>query len=489
MLNHIAKYLIRAAMALLVIVATIVLVRAFDARSLPQLQVWHEIQFKEEYTTSNIEVASYNDYLALEDRVFDELNRRIHDHVAVISGMYLNRFARTSPVFPDSQPTNWNRSFELPAENPKAGILLLHGLTDSPYSMRAIAKVFAQHGFYVLVPRMPGHGTAPAALRQVGWEDWLRVVDFGVTHIRQTIGPEAPIYIGGYSNGAALAVKYTIDSLRDEAKETPHRLFLFSPMIGVSRFARFANWHRVLAGFSYFEQFAWQSVYPEYDPFKYNSFPKSAGHESYLITSRIQQDFDDLEESLLSDFPSTIVFQSLVDSTVLTSSTIDGLMERLSNSDNELVLFDINRANVVSTFLREDYQIDVKKLVTGERKYELTLVTNLDSESTEVVAHRWAAGDTEGTVERLGLNWPLHTYSLSHVALPFPPNDSLYGDGSNETGVSDMQLGSMLPRGERAVLTVPLNQLMRLRHNPLFSYQTKRILGFCPYCTAPDSQR
>ncbi len=488
MLRRLLKYLIRTAMALVLITATIILVRAFDARRLPPLQVWHEVKFNEEYTTPSEAIQSYGDYLALEERVFDELNDKVNDNVEVSSGIYLNRYVRTSPAFPGSQSANWNKSFDVPMEKPKAGILLLHGLTDSPYSMRAIAEIFSEHGFYVLVPRMPGHGTAPAGLRQVGWEDWLSIVEFGVEHVRETIGPDAPLYVGGYSNGAALAVKYTLDSLIDETLETPKRLFLFSPMIGVTQFARFASWHRILAFLPYFEQFAWQSVYPEYDPFKYNSFPKSAGHESYRITTRVQKDFDDLEDSTaLNAFPPTIVFQSLVDSTVLTSSIIDGLMERLPNEGNEIVLFDINRLNVVDTFLRDHYRVDMTALVKEERDYELTLVTNLGSDSTEVVAQTWQEGDSEGTVERLGLSWPSNTYSLSHVAIPFPPQDKLYGDGSVENGNNEMQLGNMNPRGERAVLAVPLAQLMRLRYNPLFSYQTTRILSFCPDCANDDS--
>jgi alpha-beta hydrolase superfamily lysophospholipase len=50
-------------------------------------------------------------------------------------------------------------------------VLLLHGLTDSPYSMRALAELFAARGWYVVGLRLPGHGTAPAALTRVTWQD------------------------------------------------------------------------------------------------------------------------------------------------------------------------------------------------------------------------------------------------------------------------------------------------------------------------------
>jgi alpha-beta hydrolase superfamily lysophospholipase len=49
-----------------------------------------------------------------------------------------------------SRKPNWNLTFEIPASQPKGAVLLLHGLTDSPYSMRALAAVFAARGWYVV---------------------------------------------------------------------------------------------------------------------------------------------------------------------------------------------------------------------------------------------------------------------------------------------------------------------------------------------------
>ena len=51
--------------------------------------------------------------------------------------------------------------------------------------------------------------------------------------------------------------------------------------IGVSGAAVFASWHRVLSAVPYFEKFRWLSVRPEYDPFKYGSFPVNAGDLPY----------------------------------------------------------------------------------------------------------------------------------------------------------------------------------------------------------------
>jgi carboxylesterase len=52
------------------------------------------------------------------------------------------------------------------------GVLVLHGFTGSPYSMRPLADVLANRGFNVELPRLPGHGTAVEDLIPMRWEDW-----------------------------------------------------------------------------------------------------------------------------------------------------------------------------------------------------------------------------------------------------------------------------------------------------------------------------
>jgi hypothetical protein len=68
--------------------------------------------------------------------------------------------------------------------------------------------------------------------------------------------------------------------------------------------------------------------------------------------------------------------------------------------------------------------------------------------------------------------WPRGVYSLSHVAIPFAPDDPVYGSSGNEhkNGYQGLPLGALQPRGETHLLTAPLSQLMRLRHNPFYAY-------------------
>ena len=71
---------------------------------------------------------------------------------------------------------NWNRSFELETAASRGGVLLLHGMSDSPYSLRTLGETLNQRGYWVIGLRLPGHGTAPSGLKTVRWQDMSAAV-------------------------------------------------------------------------------------------------------------------------------------------------------------------------------------------------------------------------------------------------------------------------------------------------------------------------
>ena len=73
------------------------------------------------------------------------------------------------------------------------------------------------------------------------------------------------------------------------------------------------------------------------------------------------------------------------------------------------------------------------------------------------------------------MSWPSGIYSLSHVAIPFAPDDPVYGTGNMGGDYHGIPLGALQPRGETNLLVTPLNRLMRLRHNPFFAYVEHRV--------------
>lgn len=105
-----------------------------------------------------------------------------------------------------------------------------------------------------------------------------------------------------------------------------------------------------------------------------------------------------------------------------------------------------------------------------------TLITNVTPETLDVRARSVAPGAPTGVDELLDLRWPAQMFSLSHIALPFPSDDPVYGseppaDGAGRT----VSLGRLSPRGEKAVLTVPIDTLMRVGWNPFFPYVARRV--------------
>ena len=75
----------------------------------------------------------------------------------------------------------------------------------------------------------------------------------------------------------------------------------------------------------------------------------------------------------------------------------------------------------------------------------------------------------------LGLAWPPEVFSLTHVALPFAANDPLYGIDASGGRAGLLPIGRLSPRGERAVLTVGTDTLMRLSSNPFFPFIAERV--------------
>jgi carboxylesterase len=84
------------------------------------------------------------------------------------------------------------------------GVLLCHGFSGSPRSMRPWAEHLAADGFRVVLPRLPGHGTTWQELNQTRWQDWYGEVDRAFTNLRAQC---ERVFICGLSMGGALAIR------------------------------------------------------------------------------------------------------------------------------------------------------------------------------------------------------------------------------------------------------------------------------------------
>ncbi len=455
--------------------------------SRPNLKVWHTADLDEEFTVKSA-VKNFNGYLALEERLFKQLNEQVYEKIAPEDKRKINRYNRGSLSDPQHWPTNWNRSFELSVEQPRAGVLLIHGMSDSPYSLRSIGQRLHADGAMVVGLRVPGHGTAPVGLVDVDWQDMAAVVKLAVHHVRERIGNK-PLFIIGYSNGGALAVQYALTTLEDSTLPKVQGLVLLSPEIGVTKLAMLAVWQERLGHLLGMQKLAWNSIQPEYDTFKYGSFALNAGKQAYELTEEIQRQLTRLESGgLLEGMPPILAFQSVVDSTVTAQALVAGLFDRLPAGSHELVLFDINRLTEIEPLLNNDPTAWVKNMLKGRSvDYTVAVISNKSEDSEQAIARRRLPSKETESNCLLDSAWPDNVYSLSHIALPIPPNDPVYG-GEEVISEYGIQLGNVAIRGERGVLQISADDLMRLRWNPFYSYLEQRTLEFIGLATPIDPE-
>ncbi len=148
----------------------------------------------------------------------------------------------------------------------------------------------------------------------------------------------------------------------------------------------------------------------------------------------------------MRELPPILTFQSLVDTTVRTDAVVHELYDRLDGDGSELVLFDVNRQSRIAPFFRTD---SAAALPAALRPYRLTVVTNASPDTLDVVEQTTPSGGREMAVRPLGLAWPPMVFSLTHIALPFPPSDPVFGIGAPGETAGGLRLGALEPRGER----------------------------------------
>jgi alpha-beta hydrolase superfamily lysophospholipase len=473
------RWLVRGVWAAALVFATLVIGGAMDARRrLPDLEPWHRYVPADATASDLPDTTTLADYLRREDVIFQDVRTRIERTSAGTGVPPANRYDTRSRSSPPRLGSDWNRTHEIVPEGEiLGGALLVHGLSDSPYSMRAVADTLKGRGYYSLALRMPGHGTVPAGLTTAVWEDWLAAVRVGVRHVRGRIGPGKPLVLVGYSNGGALVLKYALDGLERGDPAPPARIALISPMIGVAPFAWMARVIDLLGPIPYFEKSRWLDVLPEYNPFKYNSFPANAAVQSWRLTTEVQAQILRLATAgTLKALPPILAFQSLVDATVSAPAVVHALFDQLAANGSELVFFDINRLSGLEPFIDPSAATLLSRLTDpAPRRYGRTLVTNADRDSLEVVERSIRADRTDITARPLGLAWPPEMFSLAHIALPFTLDDDVYGRNPRSPSLDVVRLGTLSPRGERSVLTVPLDTLMRVSCNPFFPYLAERL--------------
>ena len=481
------QFFYAASLILIGILCTVVLAYKVLLDHFPDLKPWHQVELNDDFH-ADAGVSSLSEYLAVEDLAFSELDRKILDHIKPQDRFRFNRFSRGSLSDPAAVQPNWNRTFVFNTAKPHGGALLLHGLSDSPYSMRSVGEFLQHNGWLVIGMRLPEHGTAPGSLRNFNRNDARAVTRIGMRYLRQQLGNERPLVIVGFSTGAALATDYALAAHADPNLPRVDGLVFMSPAFAVTPIAALAVWQARIGELFGIDKLAWQIVTPEFDPYKYNSFAVRAGDQIYRLTEEVNQQLEAIGQGKAIDgFPPTLVFQSVADATVQPSAVVTRLLDRLTANGSALVLYDVNRRSDIEPLYIANVGAWVQDKLSTPTKYKVTLLTNRRTGGKQVSAVTRNPDASETVDEKLDLAWPLSVYAISHVAIPFPPDDPVYG-ADNNADSKQLHIGGIELRGENDVLAIPGPMLTRLRYNPFYSYQSRRVGEFMQQIIANQSR-
>lgn len=304
----------------------------------------------------------------------------------------------------------------------KRGVLLTHGLTDSPYFMRSLAAFFEERGFRVMAVLLPGNGTQPGDLLGVSWREWVKTVSYGADRLAEEADE---IYLAGFSAGGALSICH---GLRDNRVKG---LFLFAPALRISLQAKWANMHKPYSWM--IPSAMWLTIKQDLDIYKYESFPKNAAAQMYTLTQEAGK------QSLLHkpDIPIFTV-ASADDATVDPSAILDFMMH-MPHPSNRLVL----------------YTTDGEIHARGFPQEKLELVNSRLPEQ--------------------------RILSSAHTALLLPPEDAHYGEKGGYSNCAHYYTGNMgkyaacishpekALQGEITEANLKTGTMRRLMYNPNFA--------------------
>jgi carboxylesterase len=89
------------------------------------------------------------------------------------------------------------------ADGGSHGVLVLHGFTGNPQSLRGLAEAFAVAGFAVELPLLPGHGTSVEDMIATDWSHWSAAAEAAYDELAARVDK---VVVAGLSMGGSLTV-------------------------------------------------------------------------------------------------------------------------------------------------------------------------------------------------------------------------------------------------------------------------------------------
>lgn len=232
------------------------------------------------------------------------------------------------PDFPRPQQIDWNMPFRAaPANHCQAeqtrGILLVHGLSDSPFVFRDFARVLSEQCVEVRTILLQGHGTRPGDLVTASADVWRQQVREHFNALADDV--DVPL-IGGFSLGGALATELALA----EDSPQPAGLVVLAPaweLNGLKDYLWLASAARLFRDFVEEE--------PELNPVKYESFATNSAVQLSDVLDKVQ---DMLSQYRQINLP-VLVAATEADSVINLEFLVNEFRTRFTNPDNRMLVF------------------------------------------------------------------------------------------------------------------------------------------------------
>ena len=279
-----------------------------------ELSSWHEPV--NEYKKIDYQTTSFSDYISQMRAMIQQHNPRAD----LQTGAGLSVLDAVSPF-------DWEPDVTCTSGGTKKGVLLIHGLSDSPFLMRDVGKFLLEHCYWVRSLLLPGHGTVPGDLLEVHVDEWVEATAFGIHRFAQDVDQ---LTVAGFSTGGALALHYVLS----QSKQAPEvdTLILFSPAIRINtRFAFMSTWLNQLG--TLIPRLKWVQVMNDDDLVKYESLTMNAGAQIYALTQRL----GDLREGSLVPIP--VYVAAAVEDTTIDSYATETFFKYRTNGQSRLRLY------------------------------------------------------------------------------------------------------------------------------------------------------
>ena len=228
-------------------------------------------------------------------------------------------------------------------QNVSKGILLVHGLGDSPGYFEDLTQELVSHGFLVRTVLLTGHGSKPADLINVEFEEWENLVSHHIKLLEKEVDE---LWLGGFSTGANLVTSYALENEKDISG-----LLLFSP-----GFASNQDTLLPLSGIgTYFKTWLFQNDNSQ-NILRYESLSMNASNLYYKSLQKVQEELENKSFS-----KPVFVTISEDDSVIKAEEIVSIFSNNFKNPNSQLLWFgkknssNDNRITSLSSYLPEEH--------------------------------------------------------------------------------------------------------------------------------------